>query len=183
MSHGVAVNTRIAGTAQGDFRDDLTTIGQWPRPNAIRRITKIAVNTGSVIDSVKITYDTSSGPQTVTHGGSGGQENLSFVLSASQTITAVYGRRLNSSTPYGTRNIVQLSFVIATTDSDASGNPPTVSRQTVSGTSVTAANTQFQFTWPLVGATSYTDQPSGQSNSFLQGIGFTELFAQAEGPL
>jgi len=183
MSHGVAINTRIAGAAQGVFRDDLTTLGQWPAPDAIRRITQVAVSTGAIIDSVKITYDTRSGPQTVTHGGPGGLPSLSFVLAANQTITAVYGRRLDSSTLYGTHNIVQLSFVIATTDSDASGNPPSVSLQTVSGGSVTAANTQFQFTWPLAGATPYTDQPSGQSSSFLQGIGFTELFAQADGPL
>jgi hypothetical protein len=143
MSHGVAVNTRIAGAAQGNFLDDLTTrmsfptsdlrrsaitlasyilVGQWPRPNAILRITNVVVNVGAVIDSVKITYNTSSGSQTVTHGGSGGKEGLNFSLTgkficfvfkicspgitANQTITAVYGRRLNSSTPYGSRKCV-----------------------------------------------------------------------------
>ena len=30
MSHGVAVNTRIAGTYQGDFRDDFTTSMSFP---------------------------------------------------------------------------------------------------------------------------------------------------------
>ena len=30
MSHGIAVNTRIAGAAQGDFRDDLTTGMSFP---------------------------------------------------------------------------------------------------------------------------------------------------------
>ena len=122
------------------------------------------------MDSVKITYNTSSGSQTVTHGGPGGKEGLNFNLTgkfvclvfkncspgitANQTITAVYGRRLNSSTAYGSRkcvacgldivdtvsfktkvvsssSIVQLSFVVATTDSDASGNPPAVSVQSI----------------------------------------------------
>ena len=30
MSYGVAVNTRIAGAAQGDFLDDLTTRVSFP---------------------------------------------------------------------------------------------------------------------------------------------------------
>jgi len=30
MSHGVAINTRIAGAAQGDFRDDLTARMSFP---------------------------------------------------------------------------------------------------------------------------------------------------------
>lgn len=32
MSHGVAINTRIAGAAQGDFLDDLTTRMSFPTP-------------------------------------------------------------------------------------------------------------------------------------------------------
>ena len=55
-------------------------VGQWPRPNAILRITNVVVNIGAIIDSVKITYSTSSGSQTVTHGGPGGKEGLNFNL-------------------------------------------------------------------------------------------------------
>ena len=99
-------------------------VGQWPRPNTIHRITKIAVNKGKVIDSVKITYETSSGLQTATHGGKGGDAAPSFDLDSeficfwvfkfvhslriteNQTITAVYGRRLNNSSPYGSKKYV-----------------------------------------------------------------------------
>jgi len=35
MSHGVAVNTRIAGTYQGDFRDDFTTSMSFPTSDPI----------------------------------------------------------------------------------------------------------------------------------------------------
>ncbi len=103
MSHGVAANTRLAGAAQGNFLDDLTNrmsfqhqipsccynicsrilanVGQWPKDQAIRRISKIVVYTGAIIDSVRITYEMTSGePITVQHGGDGGAESLNFEL-------------------------------------------------------------------------------------------------------
>jgi hypothetical protein len=94
--------------------------GQWPKHNPINRISKIAVYKGDVIDSVRITYETNDGPKTVVHGGQGGTlwkepyvlkgEFIYFWvfkfvhslgITENQTITAVYGRRLNSSTKYG----------------------------------------------------------------------------------
>jgi hypothetical protein len=99
-------------------------VGQWPRPNTIRRIIRIVVYAGNIIDSVRITYETIGAPATVTHGGAGGQETLSFDLdgkficfwvfkfvhslgiTVNQTITAVYGRRLNNSSPYGSKKYV-----------------------------------------------------------------------------
>ena len=101
-------------------------VGQWPRANTIRRIIKVVVYAGNIIDSVRITYETIGAPATVTHGGNGGQESLSFTLdgeficfwvlvfkfvhslgiTVNQTITAVYGRRLNNSSPYGSKKYV-----------------------------------------------------------------------------
>ena len=96
--------------------------GKWPRPNEIRRISKIEIWKGNVIDSVRITYETSSGTiGPITHGGDGGdpasatefkldldREFVYFLvfkfvhslgITANQTITAVYGRRLNDTPP------------------------------------------------------------------------------------
>ena len=97
-------------------------VGQ--QPNEIRRISKIAIWGGKVIDSVRITYETSSGPlPPVIHGGLAGDEKVvinlqsefvyfwvfkfvhSLGILANQTITAVYGRRLNDGDPgeYGNK--------------------------------------------------------------------------------
>ena len=99
-------------------------VGQWPRPNTIRKIIRIVVYSGNIIDSVRITYETIGAPATVRHGGAGGQETLSFDLdreficfwvfkfvhflgiTVNQTITAVYGRRLNNGSPYGSKKYV-----------------------------------------------------------------------------
>src|SRR5712691_5523830 len=108
MSQGIAAHTRLAGAALGNFLDDLTNrmsflfqhqvlscrsntcihilanIGQWPKDQAIRRIARIAVYSGTIIDSIRITYEMKGdGPIraiTVQHGGSGGGEYLNIEL-------------------------------------------------------------------------------------------------------
>ena len=58
----------------------LANVGQWPKTQAIQKITKIVVFSGTIIDSVRITYQivNSSTPITIQHGGPGGGQNLSF---------------------------------------------------------------------------------------------------------
>ncbi|KAI9442719.1 hypothetical protein H4582DRAFT_2203553 [Lactarius indigo] len=183
MSFTVAANIRLAGSAQGTFLDDLTNpnVGKWPKTQAIKKITNVVVYTGEIIDSVRITYDVDNGagvtsPVTVQHGGNSGAQNLSFALGASEKLLAVYGTRLVGPSIYGDRNIVQLSFVVSNT----SGTTPTVQVYTVSGNYVTkygAATEKFELAWPLTAASSYTLQPSGLPDAFLQAIGFTNALA------
>ena len=103
MSYGIATWTRIAGAAQGTFLDDLTTrmsssiehqhssccfntcirmlatVGGWPKELDIVRITNITVYSGSIIDSVRITYLLSNNKTiTVPHGGPGGIVTLNL---------------------------------------------------------------------------------------------------------
>ena len=60
------------------------SIGQWPKDQAIRRISRIAVYSWDVIDSIKVTYEMKGdGPiraMTVQHGGHGGRESLNIEL-------------------------------------------------------------------------------------------------------
>jgi len=129
------------------------------------------------VDSIKVTYRMGDGSfRSVLHGGTGGNPALNISLASNQKLIAVYGRRLNSSGKYGQRNIVQLSFVIATEGSSGSA-APTVSVETTSAGSVTDPNTQFDFSWPLVGFNSYTEQPTGQPTAYLQGLGFSEVLS------
>jgi len=104
MAYSVAANTRLAGSAKGNFLDDLTNrmsfptstssccynadprvlagVGQWPKTQAIQRITKIAVFAGGIVDSLRITYQLENVPTpiTVQHGGPGGAEALNFEI-------------------------------------------------------------------------------------------------------
>jgi len=186
MSYGVAVNTRLVGVADGDFLDDLTNpnVGEWPKDLAIRRIAKIVVHAGYIVDGVTITYElTNDKTVTVQHGGTGGGERLNLTLTANQKVIAVYGRRLNEgvASDYGDKNIVQLSFIIATNGSGTQG-AVTVATQTVTAVWVNKSNSEFDFTWPLVGVTSYTGAPSGAKDTYLQAFGFSEVFATADAP-
>ncbi|KAN0128445.1 hypothetical protein V8E53_013744 [Lactarius tabidus] len=125
MSYSVAANTRLVGDPKGDYLDDLTNpnVGQWPKTQAIKKISSIAVFTGDVIDSMRITYQlvNSPTPITIQHGGAGGVQALSFDIGANEKLIAVYGARLLKPTIYGDHNIVRLSFVVA----DSSGDIPT----------------------------------------------------------
>lgn len=58
----------------------LANVGQWPKTEAIQKITKIVVFAGTIIDSMRITYQivNSTTPITIQHGGPGGVQNLSF---------------------------------------------------------------------------------------------------------
>ncbi|KAH9162474.1 hypothetical protein EDB89DRAFT_2079661 [Lactarius sanguifluus] len=80
MAYSIAANSRLAGSAKGNFLDDLTNprVGQWPKTQAIKRITRIAVFAGGIVDSLRITYqvDNVPTPITVQHGGPGGAEAL-----------------------------------------------------------------------------------------------------------
>lgn len=102
MSYGVAVNTRLVGAVYGDFQDDLTNrmsfptsrlvvllyntcilanVGEWPKDLAIRRISKIVVHAGYIVDGFAITYELTNGNTvTVQHGGTGGGERLNRTL-------------------------------------------------------------------------------------------------------
>jgi hypothetical protein len=55
-------------------------VGEWPKDLAIERITRVVVYTGAIVDSVRITYQTTGGPKTVQHGGNGGLPTLDFSL-------------------------------------------------------------------------------------------------------
>ena len=104
MAYSIAAHTRLAGSAKGTFLDDLTNrrllptstsprlyntypwilagIGQWPKTQAIKKISKIIVNIGAIVDSVKVTYEVENAatPITVQHGGNGGSQALSFEI-------------------------------------------------------------------------------------------------------
>ncbi|KAH9062373.1 hypothetical protein EDB87DRAFT_1606776 [Lactarius vividus] len=170
MSYTVAANIRLAGSAQGNFLDDLTSqnVGQWPKTQAIKKITNVVVYTGDIVDS-------NASPVTVQHGGNGGIPSLSFAIGADEKLIAVYGSRLVDTSPYGNRNIVQLSFVVVNT----AGTVPTAQVYTASGI-YGAASEKFELAWPLTAASSYTFQPSGMQDAFLQALGFSNAFGQAD---
>ncbi|KAH9164893.1 hypothetical protein EDB89DRAFT_2138100 [Lactarius sanguifluus] len=187
MSFTVAANIRLAGSAQGNFLDDLTSqnVGQWPKTQAIKKITNVVVYTGDIVDSVRITYDVENGgvisPVTVQHGGNGGIPSLTFaiggiaLLTADEKLVAVYGSRLVDASPYGNRNIVRLSFVVVNT----AATVPTVQVYTASGV-YGAASEKFELAWPLTAASSYTFQPSGMQDAFLQALGFSNALDKAD---
>ncbi len=154
MSYSIAANTRLAGSSQGNFLDDLTNrtsfltswstsprccntyprilanVGQWPKTQAIKKISNIVVYTGDIVDSVRITYDVENSgvvsPVTVQHGGNGGTPTLTFdiggnilsfgvqflftpgiaLITADEKLVAVYGTRLVDASPYGDRKYV-----------------------------------------------------------------------------
>jgi hypothetical protein len=59
----------------------IATVGQWPKQQAILRISHIEVYSGWIVDSVRITYDMlAGGTQTVQHGGPGGTKKLDISL-------------------------------------------------------------------------------------------------------
>ncbi|PPQ97745.1 hypothetical protein CVT26_001777 [Gymnopilus dilepis] len=181
MSSGVAVNTSLAGAAQGSFINDLTnpSVGQWPQALAIKRISKIDVCSGDIIDSISITYEMTNGTEVVQrHGGEGGVPSLSVVLGAEEKIVAIYGRRLQNACAYGNSSIVQLTFIIADTNSsgpNASVRNPSINANYLQG----HAAFPFELSWPLVAASSYTNQPENMPLSYLQGIAFARVFGQA----
>ncbi|KAH9037092.1 hypothetical protein EDB85DRAFT_1938008 [Lactarius pseudohatsudake] len=179
MSFTVAANIRLAGSAQGNFLDDLTTIGQWPKTQAIKKITNVVVYTGDIIDSVRITYDVENAgvisPVTVQHGGNGGIPSLTFAVGADEKLIAVYGSRLVDASPYGNRTIVQLSFVVVNT----AGTVPTVQVYTASGI-YGAASEKFELAWPLTAASSYAFQPDGMPDAFLQALGFSNVLDKTD---
>ncbi|KAH9060433.1 hypothetical protein EDB87DRAFT_1727606 [Lactarius vividus] len=203
MSYSIAANTRLAGSPQGTFLDDLTNpnVGQWPRTQAIRKITNIVVYTGDIVDSVRITYEVENNgvisPVTVQHGGNGGTATLSFdvggntyflvskslftpgmtLLAADEKIVAVYGSRLFDKSIYGDNNIIQLSFIVV----NSAGGTPQVNVYTASGIySDPAVNSKFELSWPLTAASSYTFQPEGAADAFLQAIGFSNALDRAD---
>ncbi|KAH9040215.1 hypothetical protein EDB84DRAFT_1476195 [Lactarius hengduanensis] len=186
MSYSIAANTRLAGSPQGTFLDDLTNpnVGQWPKTQAIRAITGIVVYSGEIIDSVRITYAVENSgiisPVTVQHGGNSGTPTLTFDVSADEKILAVYGSRLTGTSLYGDKNIVQLSFVVA----NSAGGTPQVKVYTATGTfSNPAVNSKFELSLPLTAASSYTFTPPGVNNAFLQAIGFSNALDRADAAL
>ncbi|KAH9008098.1 hypothetical protein EDB83DRAFT_2323412 [Lactarius deliciosus] len=202
MAYSIASNTRLAGSPQGTFLDDLTspTVGQWPKTQAIKKINSIVVYTGDVVDSLRITYDVENNgvisPVTVRHGGTGGSQTLSFniggntyllvskflftpgttLLTVDDKLLAVYGSRLLNSSLYGDKTITKLSFVVA----NYTGSAPTVQVYTASGLFATPAqNAKFDLSWPLTAATSYSYQPTGLDRAFVQAIGFSNALDKA----
>ncbi|KAH9070956.1 hypothetical protein EDB83DRAFT_2517527 [Lactarius deliciosus] len=182
MAYSIASNTRLAGSPQGTFLDDLTspTVGQWPKTQAIKKINSIVVYSGEVIDSLRITYDVENNgvisPVTVRHGGTGGSQTLSFNIGADDKLLAVYGSRLLTPSLYGDKTITKLSFVVA----NYTGSAPTVQVYTASGTfSTPAQNAKFDLSWPLTAATSYSYQPTGLDRAFVQAIGFSNALDKA----
>jgi len=72
MSHGVVAQTQFAGSTKGTYVDDLARVGNWPRAQDIKRITKITVYKGAIIDRLVITYQVGDAFVTVQHGGDTG---------------------------------------------------------------------------------------------------------------
>ncbi|KAH8980542.1 hypothetical protein EDB92DRAFT_1953900 [Lactarius akahatsu] len=206
MAYSIAANTRLAGSPQGIFLDDLTNpnVGKWPKTQAIRAITNIVVYTGEIIDSVRITYAVENGgvvsPVTVQHGGNSGSPTLTFgvsgnayflmskflftpgitLLTADEKILAVYGSRLTGTSLYGDKNITQLSFVVV----NSAGGTPQVKVYTATGTFYNpTVNSKFELSWPLTAASSYTFTPPGVNNAFLQAIGFSNALDRADAAL
>ncbi|KAH9060343.1 hypothetical protein EDB83DRAFT_2520344 [Lactarius deliciosus] len=179
MSYTVAANIRLAGSAQGNFLDDLTSqnVGQWPKTQAIKKITNVVVYTGDIIDSVRITYDVENGgiisPVTVQHGGNGGIPSLTFAIGGDEKLIAVYGSRLVDASPYGNRNIVQLSFAVVNT----AATVPTFQVYTASGI-YGAASEKFELAWPLTAASSYTFQARRYAGCLLASVGILQRFGQ-----
>jgi hypothetical protein len=75
----------------------LDDVGEWPKTLAIKRISRIVVYSGDVIDSLRITYELTSGPaKTIQHGGDGGgmhldlpiAGNLYFLLGLQNSLTS-----------------------------------------------------------------------------------------------
>jgi hypothetical protein len=113
MSCSIVAHTRLAGSAQGTFLDDLTNrmssptstssrfyntyprilagVGQWPKTQAIKKISKIAVYAGDIVDSVRITYQVENAPTpiTVQHGGPGGAQAISFEIGGNMLFSGV----------------------------------------------------------------------------------------------
>ncbi|KAF8259495.1 hypothetical protein EI94DRAFT_1813248 [Lactarius quietus] len=175
MAYSIVVNTRFAGSDKGTFLDDLTnSVTSTP---AKKKITKIVVHGGNIIDSVKITYkeENSLAPVTVLHGGPGGGEMLSFDISASEKLLAVYGTQLVKPSEYGEKTIVKLSFIVA----NSSGGDPTTKVYTAKGGSPDPTE-KFELSWPITTVSSYTLKPQSTGISYLQGIGFSNVLYKAD---
>ncbi|KAH9035189.1 hypothetical protein EDB85DRAFT_2143847 [Lactarius pseudohatsudake] len=182
MAYSIAANSRLAGSPKGNFLDDLTNpgVGQWPKTQAIKRITRIVIFSGGIVDSLRITYQVENvpAPITVQHGGPGGAEALNFEIGSDEKLVAVYGTRLVNASSYGDKNIVQLTFVVV----NFAGKVPTTKIYTGSGNSSDPTE-KFDLSWPLTAASSYTFQPPGAPVSYLQAIGFSKVLGEAGAPL
>ncbi|KAN0129561.1 hypothetical protein V8E53_012557 [Lactarius tabidus] len=179
MAFSITVNTRFAGSPKGTFLEDLTdlVVGQSTGAPNSKKISKIAVYAGGIIDSVRITYKAENVPTplTVQHGGPGGVEVLSFDISADEKLVAVYGTRLVSPSPWNERHISQLSFIVV----KSSGDVPTTKVYTATGNYI-APTEKFELSFPLTTASSYTFQPQGIQDSYLEGIGFSNVSFKAD---
>jgi len=177
MAFSIAANTRLAGSPQGNYLDDLTNpgVGQWPKTLAIKNITKITVFAGTIIDSLRVTYQVEAPtlPITVQHGGPGGAEALTFDIGIDEKLIAVYGAQLLHPSPFGDKNIVQLSFVVA----NSALKTPTTKVYTATAKSPEPSS-KFDFSWSLVAAASYTVKPPGAPIAYLQAVGFSKVLDQ-----
>jgi len=178
MSHGVVAQTQFAGSTKGTYVDDLARVGNWPRAQDIKRITKITVYKGAIIDRLVITYQVGDAFVTVQHGGDTGNVQPDINIGNDEKIVAVYGTRLRDASPYGEKNIVQISFIIA----KSSGNAPTVRVETVTG-NATGVTEKFDLSWALVAVSSFSYQPQGKQSPYLQGIGFSKVLGLPGPPL
>jgi hypothetical protein len=140
-------------------------------------MSKIAVHAGGIIDSLRITYkvDNSPTPLTVQHGGPGGVEVLSFDISADEKLVAVYGTRLVSPSPWNERHISQLSFIVI----KSGGDVPTTKVYTATGNYI-APTEKFELSYPLTTVSSYTFKPEGIQDSYLEGLGFSNVSFKAD---
>jgi hypothetical protein len=174
MSYSVAANTKLYGDKKGNFLDDLTnpSIGQWPRIQGIKKITRIAIYSGNIIDCMRVTYLLENGSTpTILHGGSGGNQTLAFDIGANEKLIAVYGAQLVNATPYGAHSTVRLSFVVG----NSSGDVPTTKVYTAAASFAKDPTEKFDFTWAVAGASSYTLKPQGDTQAFLQAVGFSKV--------
>jgi len=168
----------LFGDLTGNFLDDLTNpnVGQWPKTQAIKKITKIVVFAGDIVDSFRITYQVANSPTPITiqHGGPGGVQALSLDIGANEDLIAVYGARLVKKSFYGEHSIIRLSFVVANTSADI----PTTKVSTAAGV-LKGTFEKVGFTWAVAGAASYTAQPPGATITYLQALGFSKVLDQA----
>ncbi|KAI9442701.1 hypothetical protein H4582DRAFT_2203463 [Lactarius indigo] len=190
MSYTVAANIRLAGSAQGTFIDDLTSpgVGQWPKTQAIRKITNVVVYTwrllsipsGSLmmwrtaVSSLRLPCNTvaTGGIPSLTFAVGG--NILFFGVESDEKLIAVYGSRLVNSSPYGDRNIVQLVIRGCKHRRDR----PKRFKSILLRESTVPESEKFELAWPITAASSVYVPTRWYAGCLLASLGILQRFGQ-----
>ncbi|CAL1706531.1 unnamed protein product [Somion occarium] len=103
----------LFGGNQGDVFNDINVAG-WPATQNIRKISKIVVRHGEIVDNIAVTYERTGGlgPDTQSHGGAGGTRVNTINLSESEFLVGVCGQCGPVVADYGPTSIQKLQFMI-----------------------------------------------------------------------